>query len=130
MKTKYNRYSVSGSISFFQGTEGREGAYLSPKKHFPSPPSGRGRGKLKLIFAGLIPRRVYQQRPWATKYPWGEKPTVWGGKETDMSKMPTPTEIAVKEAKEKERYKLLLMAKEAKDLKSFIETLEKLINQG
>ena len=47
-----------------------------------------------------------------------------------MHKMPTPTEIAVKEAKEKERYKLLLMAKESNDLESFIATLENLINQG
>ena len=51
-------------------------------------------------------------------------------KESDMNKMPTPTEIALKEAKEKERYKLLLMAKEAKDLESFIATLENLISQG
>ena len=56
--------------------------------------------------------------------------TAWGRKEKDMHKMPTPTEIAVKEAKEKERYKLLLMAKESNDLESFIATLENLINQG
>ena len=47
-----------------------------------------------------------------------------------MHNMPTPTEIAVKEAKEKERYKLLLMAKEAENLQAFIATSEQLINQG
>ena len=60
----------------------------------------------------------------------GWKANNVGRKETDMNKMPTPTELAVKEAKEKERYKLLLMAKEAKDLESFIATLENLISQG
>ena len=41
-----------------------------------------------------------------------------------------PTEIAVKEARQSERLKLLLMAKEAESLQSLIEALEKIINQG
>ena len=41
-----------------------------------------------------------------------------------------PTEIAVKEARQSERLKLLLMAKEADSLQSLIEALEKIINQG
>ena len=41
-----------------------------------------------------------------------------------------PTEIAVKEARQSERLKLLLMAKEAESLTSLIESLEQLIKQG
>ena len=47
-----------------------------------------------------------------------------------MSKMPTPTEIAVKEAKQNEQRKLLLIAKESQDLDDFIKTLENIISQG
>ena len=47
-----------------------------------------------------------------------------------MQKMPSPTEIAVKEAKEKERYKLLLIAIKSSSLETFIATLEQIINQG
>ena len=41
-----------------------------------------------------------------------------------------PTEIAVKEARQNERLKLLLMAKESENLDSLIEALEALIKQG
>ena len=46
-----------------------------------------------------------------------------------MKPMPTPTEIAVKEARQNERLKVLLMAKDAENLESLISTLEALINQ-
>ena len=41
-----------------------------------------------------------------------------------------PTEIAIKEARQSERLKILLMAKEAENLESLIEALKALINQG
>ena len=47
-----------------------------------------------------------------------------------MKNMPTPTEIAVKEGKQNEQRKLLLIAKESSDLEEFIKTLENIINQG
>ena len=51
-------------------------------------------------------------------------------KEKDMRKVPTATETAIKHAIGEERYKLLLIAKESKDLDSFIATLEKLIQHN
>jgi len=42
----------------------------------------------------------------------------------------SPTEIAIKEARQSERLKILLMAKEAENLESLIEALKALINQG
>ena len=41
-----------------------------------------------------------------------------------------PTEIAVKEARQNERLKLLLMAKDAESLDALIEALEASIKQG
>ncbi len=45
-------------------------------------------------------------------------------------KIMTPTECAIREAKQSERYKILLLAKSSDSLDTLIASLEQLINQG
>ena len=63
-----------------------------------------------------------QQRPTTAKNCRGAKPIAQGRKEWFMKRV-TPTELAIKEAKQSECLKILLMAKEAKDLQDLVEKL-------
>ena len=63
-----------------------------------------------------------QQRPITAKNCRGAKPIAQGRKERTMKQM-SPTELAIKEAKQSECLKILLMAKEAKDLQDLVEKL-------